>query len=79
MVGWGSGRQDITSVCGESGDVQGVTVESWKERLPELMVGYKKEDVWNMMRLVFFGVLCPIVVLDRKGKRVREVKRANTE
>ncbi len=26
----------------------GVTVDSWKERLPELITGYAKEDVWNM-------------------------------
>ena len=23
-------------------------MDSWKARLPELLVGYKKEDVWNM-------------------------------
>ncbi len=28
--------------------MQGVTVDSWKERLPELITGYAKEDVWNM-------------------------------
>ena len=31
-------------ICGESGDVQGATVESWKERLPEIVQGYE----WNM-------------------------------
>ena len=36
------------SVCGESGDVQGCMVDSWKERLPEIVAGCKKEDVWNM-------------------------------
>ena len=36
------------SFCGESGDVQGCTVDSWKERLPEIVAGYKKEDIWNM-------------------------------
>ena len=35
-------------ICGESGDVQGATVESWKERLPEIVQGYEKEDIWNM-------------------------------
>ena len=33
------------SICGESGDVSGETVESWKERLPELVWGYNKEDM----------------------------------
>lgn len=26
-------------ICGESGDVQGETVQSWKERLPEIVEG----------------------------------------
>ena len=36
------------SVCGESGDVQIVTIESWKEKLPELLEGYEKEDIVNL-------------------------------
>ncbi len=35
-------------ICGESGDGQGVTIDSWKERLPELVRGYSKNDIWNM-------------------------------
>ena len=35
-------------ICGESGDVEGATVESWKERLPEIVQGYEKDDIWNM-------------------------------
>ena len=35
-------------VNGESGDVQGETVDSWKERLPEIIHGYDKDDVGNM-------------------------------
>ena len=35
-------------ICGESGDVRGETVESWKERLPEIVQGYEKENIWNM-------------------------------
>ena len=35
-------------ICGESVDVEGATVESWKERLPEIVQGYKKDDIWNM-------------------------------
>ena len=26
-------------ICGESGEVQGETVDSWKERLPEIVQG----------------------------------------
>ena len=44
------------TICGESSDVQGQTVDSWKERLPEIVRGYRKEDVWNMDETgVFFG------------------------
>ena len=32
----------------ESGDVSDLTVESWKEGLPELVAGYKDEDIWNL-------------------------------
>ncbi|XP_065831030.1 tigger transposable element-derived protein 4-like [Oscarella lobularis] len=35
-------------VCGESGDVSGETVESWKERLPEIVEGFTAEDIWNI-------------------------------
>ena len=36
------------TVCGESGDVQGETFDSWKERLPEFVKAYSKDDIWNM-------------------------------
>ena len=43
-------------ICGESGDVSGESVESWKERLPELVLAYNKEDIiiehgWNWLFL----------------------------
>ena len=37
----------MVKVCGESGDVSGDTIESWLERLPELVDGYQKENIWN--------------------------------
>ena len=36
------------TVSGEAGDVEGATVDSWKERLPELVRGYKAEDISNL-------------------------------
>ena len=36
------------TVSGESGDVRSETDESWKERLPEILQGYKLEDIWNV-------------------------------
>ena len=35
-------------VNGESGDVTGETVDSWKERIPELVWGYSEEDIQNL-------------------------------
>ena len=35
------------NVCGEFGDVQGEIV-SWMERLPEILRGYAKEDIYNL-------------------------------
>lgn len=35
-------------ICGESADVDGATVDSWKERLPEIVADYEKENIWNM-------------------------------
>ena len=36
------------NVCGESGDVQGETVSSWMERLPEILRWYAKDDIYNL-------------------------------
>ena len=35
-------------ISGESGDVSGATVDSWKERLPEICEKYTPERIWNM-------------------------------
>ena len=41
-------------ICGGSGNVEGATVESWKERLPEIVQGYEKDDIWNMDEMGLF-------------------------
>ncbi len=44
-------------ICGESGDVQGETVDSWKERLPQIVRGYDKDKIWNMDQSgLFFSI-----------------------
>ena len=35
------------SVAGEDGEVNAETLESWAERLPEIVKGYELKDVWN--------------------------------
>ena len=43
---WNNIKQRIIS--SESGDVRTDTDESWKERLLQILVGYKAEDNWNV-------------------------------
>ena len=35
------------SVAGEDGQVNAETLESWAERLPEIVKGYELKDIWN--------------------------------
>ena len=46
-----------TRITGEADDVSVSTVRSWIERLPELVKGYKLEDVWNMPELGLFFLI----------------------
>lgn len=65
-------------ICGESGDVQGPTIDSWKERLPELLCGFTSDDIWNMDETGLFWKALPdrgFVVKGRAckgGKKVKE-------
>ena len=52
----------------ESADVRGETVDSWKERLPEIVGGYAKEDVWNMDETGVFWQALPERGFGQKGK-----------
>ena len=36
------------SISGEAGDVSQTTVDSWKERLPDILQGWDLENIWNM-------------------------------
>ncbi|CAB4015343.1 tigger transposable element-derived 6-like [Paramuricea clavata] len=35
-------------ISGEVGDVNETTVDSWKEKLPEIVQGWEPENIWNM-------------------------------
>ncbi len=59
-------------ICGESGDVQGVTIDSWKERLPELVRGYSKNVIWNMDETGLFVRALPVMALPKKVVVARE-------
>ena len=59
------------TISGESGDVSGVTVASWKERLPDIVAGYGSEDIWNLDESGVFWQALP----DKGfGQRVRQCK-----
>ena len=60
------------AISGESGDVSGATVSAWKERLPEILRDYSRENVYN---LGAFGELCPHMDFQREESNALEVKR----
>ena len=63
-------------VCGESGDVRGETIDSWKERLPEILEGYGAEDVWNMDEGRIFWKALPDHGFGRKGSQCKGGKKS---
>ena len=65
------------TICGESGDVCGNTVASWKERLPEILNGYAKEDIYNLDETGCFWRALPVKGLVKKAKNVKVGKKLN--
>jgi len=55
------------TISGESGEVSSKTADSWKERLPEIIHGYKPEDVWNMDESGCFWKALPDKGFAQKG------------
>ena len=66
-------------VCGESDDVAGTTIDSWKVRLPEIVHGYRKEDIWNLDETGFFWQALPDRGFIEKGKRCAGGKKKQAE
>ena len=62
-------------ICGESGDVEGETVESWKECLPEIVQGYEKDDIWNMDETGLFWRALPDKGFGQKSKQCKGGKK----
>ena len=79
---WKKGKN--LRISGESGDVQGPTVDSWKERLPELLSGFASDDIWNIDETGLFWKALPDRGFGVKGsackggKKVKERFTANT-
>ena len=66
-------------ICSESGDVQGATAESWKERLPKIVQGYEKEDIWNMDETGVFWRALPDGGFGQKSSSCKGGKNVSNE
>ena len=71
-------RQGTVKICGESGDVEGATVESWKECLPEIVQGYEKDDIWNMDETGLFWRALSDKGFGQKSKQCKGGKKNET-
>ncbi len=66
-------------VSGESGEVSGATVESWYERLPEILSGFTDlSNIWNMDETGCFWKALPTTGLREKGKACNGGKQAKS-
>ena len=64
------------AISGESGEVSGATVSSWKERLPEILQGYKKEDIYNFDETGYFWRALPERGFAQRGKQCMGGKKS---
>ena len=64
------------AICGESGDASGVTVSFWKERLPEIVRGYDKKNIYNLDETGCFWRALPERGFIEKGKRCNGGKKS---
>ena len=63
-------------ISGESGDVEGPTVDSWSEQLPELVTVYAQNDIWNMDKTGLFWKALPDRGFGVKGKQCMGGKKS---
>ena len=66
-------------ISGESGDVQGPTVDSWRERLPEIVAGYARDDIWNIDETGLFWKALPDHGFGVKGKECRGGRKSKQQ
>ncbi|XP_055308021.1 tigger transposable element-derived protein 6-like [Sitodiplosis mosellana] len=59
----------FSSVCGESKDVQQQPVNDFLEKLPEMIAGYKIEDIANCDETALFFRAIPKKTLHKKGEK----------
>ena len=59
--------------------MNGETVLSWKERLPEIIEGYRKDDIWNMDETGVFWKALPNRGFGQKSKECKGGEKVNRE
>ena len=64
------------NIAGEEGDVNEDMVESWSERVKELIKGYAAADIWNKDETGTFWKALPSKSLSEKGKWCRGGKNS---
>ena len=64
------------TVCGESAEVRGDTVQSWKERITEIIEGYSAENIWNIDETGCFWRALPEKGLGQRGKSCKDGKKS---
>ena len=64
------------SVSGEAADISEETVQSWYERIKNIMQGYKPEDVWNIDETGCFFRALPEKTLSQKNSECKGGKKA---
>ena len=65
------------TVSGESGDVSGATVDSWKERLPHIPEGYSAQDIRNLDETGCFWRALPDKGFSQRTKECKGGKKSN--
>ena len=63
------------TASGESGEVKGTTVDSWRDRIPEIVAGYNAQSIWNMDETGCFWRALPDKGLAQKGKACKGGKK----
>ena len=63
-------------MSGESGDVSGATVDSWKERLPDIVHGYSADDIWNLDETGCFWRALPDKGFNQRAKDCKGGKQS---
>ena len=69
-------KEKKMKINGEAGDVRGETTDSWKERLPELLHGYLRHDIWNLDEIACFWRALPDHGFGKKGSQCKGGKKA---